>query len=56
LIQPSPAYFNKKLAASSPQFFWVYVRGNHKEPIASRFMTDIIKAVDFSQLRNMLGK
>lgn len=56
LIKPNPAYFNKKLPKSSPQFFWVYIRGNHKEPIAAKFMTDIMKAVDFNRLKNMLGK
>jgi hypothetical protein len=56
LIKPNPDYFNKKLPKSSPQFIWVYVRGNHKEPIATKFMTDIMKAVDFTTLKNMLGK
>lgn len=56
LIKPNPGYFNKKLPRSSPQFFWIYVRANHKEPIAAKFMADIMKAVDFAALRNMLGK
>ncbi len=55
LIKPNPAYF-KKLPKSSPQFFWVYLRGSHKDPIAAKFMTDIMKAVDFTTLKNMLGK
>lgn len=55
LIKPNPAYF-KKLPKSSPQFFWVYLRGSHKDPIALKFMTDITKAVDFAILKNMLGK
>jgi len=56
LIKPNPGYFNKKLPKSSPQFFWIYVRANHKEPIATKFMVDIMKAVDFALLKNMLGK
>ena len=56
LIKPNPAYFNKKLPKSSAQFFWVTLRGNYTEPIASKFMADIMKAVDFSMLKNMLGK
>lgn len=56
LIKPNPGYFNIKLPRSSPQFFWVYIRGNHKETIATKFMTDIMKAVDFTTLKNMLGK
>lgn len=56
LIKPNPAYFNKKLPRSSPQFFWVYVRGNHKEKIATSFTTEIVEAVDFAAMKNMLGK
>jgi len=56
LIKPNPAYFNKKLPRSSPQFFWVSVRGNYTEPIATKFMADIMKAIDFTMLKNMLGK
>ncbi|MCY7290636.1 MAG: hypothetical protein LH615_00485 [Ferruginibacter sp.] len=55
LIKPNPSYF-KKLPRSAPQFFWVYLRGSHKDPIATKFMADIMKAVDFSVLKNMLGK
>jgi len=56
LIKPNPGYFNKKLPKSSPQFFWIYLTGNHKEPIAAKFMTDIINAVDFTLLKSMLGR
>lgn len=55
LIKPNPAYF-KKLPKSSPQFFWVYIRGNPKDPIAAKAMIDIMNAVDFTVLKNMLGK
>lgn len=56
LIKPNPAYFNRKLPRSTPQFFMVSVTADDKEPIAAKFMADIIKAVDFSFLKNMLGK
>lgn len=56
LIKPNPGYFNKKLPRSSPQFFWIYERWNHKDPIATNFVSDINKAADFSVLKNMLGK
>ena len=55
LIKPNPAYF-KKLPKSSPQFFGISLEGCHTEPIAAKFMTDIMKAVDFAALKNMLGK
>jgi hypothetical protein len=56
LIKPNAAYFNKNLPRSSAQFFSVYIIGNPKEPIAAKVMTDIIKAVEFATLKNMLGK
>jgi hypothetical protein len=56
LIKPNPGYFNRKIPRSSPQFFWVYIRWNHNEPIATKFKEDILKAVDFKILKNMLGK
>ncbi len=55
-IKPNPAYFNKNLPRSSPQFFSVSVRGNYMEPISTKFMADIIKAINFMTLKNMLGK
>ena len=56
LIKPNPGYFNKKIPKSSPQFFRIFITGSHKDLIAAKFMEDIMKAVDFSMLKNMLGK
>ncbi|HZK92978.1 MAG TPA: hypothetical protein VFC67_02135 [Prolixibacteraceae bacterium] len=56
LIKPNPDYFNKKLPRSSPQFFWVEVKWNPNDPISSKFKEGIMNAVDFSTLKNMLGK
>ncbi len=56
LIKPNPGYFNKKIPKSSPQFFWIDIVYNHKEPIATKFRTDIMNAVDFAGLKNMLVK
>ena len=56
LIKPNPGYFNNKLPRSTPQFFWVYVAWDNNEPISSKFREDIMKAVDFAALKNMLGK
>jgi hypothetical protein len=56
LIEPNPAYFNRKLPRSSPQFFWVNVVWNDKQKVPSQFTAEIIKAVDFAALKNMLGK
>jgi hypothetical protein len=56
LIKPNPSYFNRKLSKSTPQFFSVYVVGNHKDPIAAKTMAGLVNAVDFTTLKNMLGK
>ena len=56
LIKPNPGYFNSKLPRSSPQFIVVNVTGNNNEPVAAKVMTDVIKDLDFTALRNMLGK
>ncbi|MFI5128505.1 MAG: hypothetical protein ACHQFX_00880 [Chitinophagales bacterium] len=56
LIKPNPGYFNKKIPKSSPQFFWIFITGPHKDLIAAKFMEDVMKAVDFATLKNMLGK
>jgi hypothetical protein len=56
LIEPNPAYFNRKLPRSSPQFFWVKVVWNDKQKVPSQFTAEIMKAVDFAALKNMLGK
>jgi hypothetical protein len=56
LIKPNPAYFNKKLPRSSPQFFSVIMIGSDKDPIAAKAMAGITKAVDFTMLKNMLAK
>jgi hypothetical protein len=56
LIKRNPSYFNTKLPRSSPQLFSVHIRGNPNDPMASKAMADIMKAVDFSTLKNMLGK
>ena len=56
LIKPNPSYFNKKLPRSSPQFISVAMVGNGKDPIAAKAMADIMRAVDFDLLKNMLAK
>lgn len=56
LIKPNPAYFDKKLSPAAPQFFWIYLKGYHKDPVAVRFMQDIARAIDFDMLQNMVGK
>jgi hypothetical protein len=56
LIKPNPGYFNSKLSRSAPQFIVVNITGDDKEPVAAKVMTDVIKDMDFTALRNLLGK
>jgi hypothetical protein len=56
LIKPNSGYFNKKLPKSSPQFFFVSVIHYDKEPVSVKFREDIVNAIDFTALKNMLGK
>lgn len=55
-VQPDPAYYNKKLPMSSPQFFSVEYKVSESSPIYTDNMEAIIKAVDFAKLKSMLGK
>jgi hypothetical protein len=34
----------------------VNITGDEKEPVSAKVMTDVIKDLDFTALRNMLGK
>jgi len=56
LIKPNPGYFNSKIPKASAQFIVVNISGDDKEPVAAKVMTDIIKDMDFTALRNMLEK
>jgi hypothetical protein len=56
LIKPNSGYFNSKLPRSFPQFIVVNITGDDKEPVAAKVMTDVMKDLDFTALRNMLGK
>ena len=56
LIKPNPGYFNSKLSRSTPQFFVVNITGNEKDNIAAKVISDVIRVIDFSALKNMLGK
>lgn len=55
-VKPNPDYYNKKLPKSSPQFFTVVYKVSHGDAVFEENITAIKKAVDFSVLKNMLGK
>ncbi len=55
-IKPNPVYYHKKLPKSAPQFFSVVFKISKDGAVFDDNMEAIKKAVDFSALRNMLGK
>lgn len=55
-VKPNLAYYRKNLPMSSPQFFTVVYKIAHGDPVFEKNIDEIKKAVDFSALKNMLGK
>jgi len=55
-IQPDPAYYKRNLPKASPQFFTVIYKLSQGDPVFEANITAIKKAVDFAELRSMLGK
>jgi hypothetical protein len=55
-VKPNLAYYRKNLPLSSPQFFSVVFKISHGDPIFEENIANIKKAVDFTVLKNMLGK
>jgi len=55
-VKPNLAYYRKKLPMSSPQFFSVVYKIAQGDPVFEENIANIQKAVNFSQLRAMLGK
>jgi uncharacterized protein YozE (UPF0346 family) len=55
-VRPNMAYYKKKFPRSTPQFFSVVFKVAESSEVEVSNMNDIRKAVDFTVLRNMLGK
>ncbi len=55
-VKPNLEYYDKKLPRSTPQFFTVVYTLAHGNQIYEENISAIQKAVDFSLLKNMLGK
>lgn len=55
-VKPNPGYYNKNLAPSSPQFFSVVYTLSKGDPVFEDNITAIQKALNFTTLKNMLGK
>jgi hypothetical protein len=55
-IKPNMTYYRKKLARSTPQFFYVVFKVAESSGVEVDNMNAIKKAVDFKMLRGMLGK
>ena len=55
-VKPNLEYYHKKLPKSCPQFFTVVYTVSKGEPVFEDNIAAIKKVVDFSILKNMLGK
>ena len=55
-VKPNLAYYRKNLPLSSPQFFTVVYKISKDDAVFEENIANIQKAVDFAQLRAMLGK
>jgi hypothetical protein len=55
-VRPNMAYYKKNLPRSTPQFFSVVYKVAESSDVEVNNMNDIRKAVDFTLLKNMLGK
>ena len=55
-IKPDMGYYHKKLPLSSPQFFTVVYKVSAGDPVFEDNIANIKKAIDFTLLKNMLGK
>ena len=55
-VKPNMDYYHKKLPKSSAQFFTVVYKISYGDRVFDENIANIKKAVDFTALRNMLGK
>jgi len=55
-VKPNLDYYRKKLPMSSPQFFTVVYKIAKGDAVFADNYEAIKKAVDFTKLKNMLGK
>jgi hypothetical protein len=55
-VVPNMAYYRKKLPASTPQFFSVVYKISKGDPVFESNIANLQKAIDFENLRRLLGK
>jgi len=55
-VKPNLSYYKKNLPKSSPQFFTVIYKLSQGDPVFEANIAAIKNAVDFTALKNMLGK
>lgn len=56
LTKPNPAYFNRNLQRSAPQFISVEIIYNHQNAIHQQVVTDLTRAIDLNYLKSFIGK
>lgn len=56
LVKENPDYYNKKLPGSATQLIMVSVGYDALSPVLTKAAKDLMKAIDFSMLKNLPGK
>jgi hypothetical protein len=56
LTKPNPAYFNRSLQRSVPQFICIEIIYDHLDSIATRFARSVNDLIDLDYLKSFIGK
>lgn len=56
LVKKNPDYYNLNLSKGIPQLFSVVFDVDDQRPVLAQAFADVMKALDFAVLKNMLGK
>jgi hypothetical protein len=56
LVKENPDYYNMKLSKGIPQLFSIVFEVDDQRPALAQAYADVMKALDFAALKNMLGK
>jgi hypothetical protein len=56
LVKENPDYYNPKLSKGIPQLFSIVFDVDDQRPVLAQAYADVMKALDFAALKNMLGK
>lgn len=56
LVKENKAYYDRKLPKNASQLFFIQFIYDHNDPVSTKAFKDVQKAIDFTLLKNMIGK